>query len=105
MSMIIISARDPQPWIQALKNKDPELDLQVYPEISEPEKVEFALVWNHPKGIFQKFPNLKVIASMGAGVDHILSDPELPKNIKITRIVDPQLASDMAEFVLALVMN
>lgn len=103
--MIIISGRDPQPWIQALKNKDPELELQVYPDCTEPEKVEFALVWNHPKGIFQKFPSLKVIASMGAGVDHILSDPELPKNVKITRIVDPQLASDMAEFVLALVMN
>lgn len=42
---------------------------------------------------------------MGAGVDHILRDPELPENIKITRIVDEQLTEDMADFVLVLVLN
>lgn len=42
---------------------------------------------------------------MGAGVDHLFKDPDLPKNISIARLVDPYLAQDMAEFVLALIMN
>lgn len=42
---------------------------------------------------------------MGAGVDHITSDPELPENIKITRVIDKQLTGDMSAFVLALVME
>src|SRR5690606_5106951 len=55
--------------------------------------------------IFKNYPNLKVIASMGAGVDHITSDPDIDENIKITRIVDEQLTVDMGAFVLALIME
>lgn len=105
MSILLISDRDTNAWAQALKNAAPEVDLRIYPEDGNPNEVEYALVWNHPKGIFKKYPNLKVIASMGAGVDHILSDPELPKQALVTRIVNEQLATDMAEFVLALVLG
>lgn len=105
MSIVIISDRDPKAWVQAIKSKHPGINLMLYPEDRNREEVEYALVWNHPRGVFKQYPNLKVIASMGAGVDHILNDPEIPKNANITRIVDTQLATDMAEFVLALVMD
>ncbi len=105
MSIVIISDREPKAWTAALAESNPEIKVEVYLEVENKEEVEYALVWNHPEGVFEEFPNIKVIASMGAGVDHILRDPKLPKNAKITRIVDEQLAKDMAEFVLALVMN
>ena len=105
MSIVIISDRDPKAWIKAIKENEPEIDLAVYPEAEHKEDVEYALVWNHTPGVFREFPNIKVIASMGAGVDHILRDPALPENVKITRVVDKQLAIDMTEFVLALVMS
>ena len=105
MSIVLISDRDTNAWTQALKNAAPDVDLRIHPEDGNPREVEYALVWNHPTGIFKKYPNLKVIASMGAGVDHILSDPELPKGVVVTRIVSEQLATDMAEFVLALVLG
>src|SRR5690554_579177 len=101
MSIVLISDRDTNAWTQALKNAAPDVDLRIHPEDGNPREVEYALVWNHPTGIFKKYPNLKVIASMGAGVDHILSDPELPTGVVVTRIVSEQLATDMAEFVLA----
>jgi glyoxylate/hydroxypyruvate reductase A len=105
MSIAIISDRNPDAWIKALHENQNDIEVEVYPDISNKEKVEYALVWNHPPGVFKEFPNIKVIASMGAGVDHIMRDPELPENVKVTRIVDEQLAKDMAEFVLALVLN
>ena len=106
MSILIISHnRDPKAWIEALKAEDPELNLEVYPEVEDPEKVEFILSWKHPHGVFKQYPNLKVIASMGAGIDHIISDPEIPEQVKITRVVDEQLTKDMAVFVLALVLD
>ncbi|WP_424493288.1 2-hydroxyacid dehydrogenase [Salinimicrobium sp. GXAS 041] len=105
MSIVIISDRDPKAWTEALAENKPHLKVELYPEVENKEEVEYALVWNHPSGVFEEFPNIKVIASMGAGVDHILRDPQLPKMAKITRIVDEQLAKDMAEFVLALVLN
>ncbi|WP_242929205.1 2-hydroxyacid dehydrogenase [Pontibacter vulgaris] len=92
-------------WVNALKEKRPGLDVRVYPDAGSPEEVEFVLSWNHPMGVFKQFPNLKCIASTGAGVDHILKDPELPEQVQITRIVDENLTRDMTMFTTALVLN
>ena len=105
MSIVLISDRDTKAWIQAIKNASPDVDLRVHPDAGDKEEVEFALVWNHPRGVLKEYPNLKVVASMGAGVDHILSDPDLPAHVAVTRIVSNQLAIDMGEFVLATVMG
>ena len=106
MSVLVVSpGRDPEAWVKALKNEHPGMNIYVYPEDHDKEEVEYAITWKHPRGIFKNYPNLKVIASMGAGVDHITSDPDIPENIKITRVVDEQLTEDMSAFVLALVMD
>lgn len=106
MSFLIVSpGKDPEAWVEVLEKQHPGLNIYVYPEEHDKEEVEFALVWNHPRGLFKNYPNLKVIASMGAGVDHITSDPELPENITITRVIDNRLTSDMSAFVLAMIMD
>lgn len=105
MSILIVSpGKDPEAWVEALENQHPGLNIYVYPEDHDKEDVEFALTWNHPRGIFQNYPNLKVVASMGAGVDHITSDRELPENIKITKVIDDRLEIDMGTFVLSLIL-
>lgn len=106
MSVLIISpGRDTEEWSRELRNQHPGMDVYVYPEQHHKKDVEYAVTWKHPRGIFKNYPNLKVIASMGAGVDHILSDPDIPEDVTITRIVDKQLTLDMSNFVLALIMN
>ncbi|MFV8280138.1 2-hydroxyacid dehydrogenase [Christiangramia marina] len=106
MSVLIVApGRDSEAWVEALKNQHPGMNIYMYPEEHDPEEVEFALTWNHPRGLFKNYPNLKVIASMGAGVDHILSDNSLPENVTITRVVDETLTEDMGDFVLSQVMN
>lgn len=106
MSVLVISpGRDPEVWVQELKNQHPGMEIHKFPEEHNQEEVEYAVAWKHPRGIFKNYPNLKVIASMGAGVDHITSDPAIPDHITITRVVDNQLSIDMSDFVLALVME
>lgn len=106
MSVLVISpGRDPKAWVRELQNQHPGMNVYVYPEEHDKDEVEYAVSWKHPRGIFKNYPNLKVIASMGAGVDHITSDPEIPDHIQITRIVDEQLRLDMNAFVLALILN
>lgn len=106
MSLIIITqGKDVSSWVKALKEKRPDLALSVYPDVPDAAAVEGAIVWNHPLGVFKEFPNLKWISSMGAGVDHVLKDPELPEAAVITRITDENLTNDMATFTLALVLN
>ena len=97
---IVSPGRDVTKWKDSLKRHMPGIDVQVYPEISDPERVEAVLLWQHPKGILNEFPNLKLICSMGAGVDHILSDKDIDPSIPISRVVDKGLTNPMTNYVL-----
>ena len=67
------------------------------------DKIEVALVWNLPDKILKKLKNLKIIFSLGAGVDHILKLPSY-KNTPIIRIQDPNMQSRMLNHVLAQIL-
>ena len=61
-------------------------------------QVKYAVVWGPEPGLLGRCPNLEAIFSVGAGVDHIFSDPELPQ-LPIVRFVDPMLTGPMVEWV------
>ncbi|TVZ27227.1 glyoxylate/hydroxypyruvate reductase A [Gillisia sp. Hel_I_86] len=103
--LLICTGRDPQVWVNAIREQQPNVKLYVYPEAHDPKEITYAVTWRHPKRVFNKYPNLKVIASIGAGVDHIICDPEIPKSALVTRVIDEQLTKDMSTFVLALVLD
>lgn len=105
MSLVIISpGRDANVWIEQFHKLDPELEFEIYPSIKHPERVTTAFLWNHPEGILAQFPNLKLISSMGAGVDHILKDESIPSHIPIVRIVDEKLTFSMTNYVVMAVL-
>ncbi|WP_405382195.1 2-hydroxyacid dehydrogenase [Maribacter sp. LLG6340-A2] len=91
-------------WKNALKKADNSLKVYSYLEEHPKEEITMAIIWKHPAGSLTGYPNLKCIASAGAGVDYIFEDPTRPTNVPITRIVDPLLASDMSEHVLAVIL-
>lgn len=106
MSIAIIYPNyDVSDWVAALCSYDPTLKVEVWPEIDDPEKVEFVLCWNQPAGVLQKFLNLKCISSIGAGVNHLLNDVTRPLNIPMVRLVDADLKQSMAEYVLLGVLD
>lgn len=106
MSIVLIHQRADLTDFKTLLQKElPDTKIELYNEVTQPEEVEFAISWKHPHGIFKAFPNLKVIASFGAGVYHILSDKELPEHVRITKIVNDQLTKDMCDFVLMQCLN
>lgn len=82
-------------WTEGLRAEMPGDDIRLWPDAGDPAAVEFAVTWRHPAGLFGQFPNLKGIFSIGAGVDHILCDPDLPPDVPVIRLVDPVLDSDM----------
>lgn len=108
MSILVVSpGRDPKVWVRELRLRLPDEEIYAWTEDLQidKEKVDFAVSWKHPFGIYSEYPNLKVISSMGAGVDHITGDPAISRDITVTRIVDEQLTVDMSAFVLALIMS
>lgn len=101
---IIFNHKNPETWLKAIQQHLPEQVIEVYPNISNPDKVEFALCWKADQNVLNKFPNLKVIHSVGAAVDHITKFQEIKSDQQICRIVDDQLSSDMFEFVLSVIL-
>lgn len=91
-------------WKNALLEADPSLKVYSYLEDHPENEITMALIWKHPNGSLTPYKNLKCIASAGAGVDYIFEDETVPKAIPITRIVDPYLAGDMSEHVLATIL-
>jgi glyoxylate/hydroxypyruvate reductase A len=82
-------------WSSALQEAMPEMDVKVYPDEGDVNDIEYAVVWKHPRGILNQYPNLKAILSLGAGVDHVISDLELPEGLPIVRLVDKKLTHEM----------
>jgi glyoxylate/hydroxypyruvate reductase A len=91
-------------WAEALGKCDPELEVRVWPESGDPAEIEYALVWKPPQGLLKGFPNLKLIFSLGAGIDHLTSDTELPDGVPVLRMVEPGLTAGMTEYVVMSVL-
>lgn len=106
MSIVLIcNNKDPKPWATGLQKAFPNTSIEIYPEVKNPALVRFAVCWKPTPGVLDKFPDLEVVQSLGAGVEHILQTHTLSPPLRLTRIVDPGLANDMWEFVLAVVMD
>ena len=56
------------------------------------------------KNILKKLPNLRLIQKVGAGVENMLSNYNMPKHIKICRMSSEMQAKEMAEYCLAEVL-
>ena len=94
---LIIPDRKLDDLQQRLQRALPQCEINIWPNIAQPEEVEFAVVWKQPHGSLATLPNLQAIQCFGAGVDAILSDPTLP-DLPIARIVDPNLTQTMVNY-------
>jgi glyoxylate/hydroxypyruvate reductase A len=106
MSLLLIAPdRDMNPWAEALQAEDPNIDIEIWPDVGDKSNVQFAVSWNQPKHLLDSYPNMKAISSLGAGVDHLLDDEALPESVTICRVVAPSLVQQMKEYVLGTVIN
>ncbi len=92
-------------WSGQLGRLMPGLEIRIWPDIGDPAEIDYALVWRPEPGLLAALPNLKLILSLGAGIDHILCDPDLPAGVPITRLVDPYLTDAMSEYVVLQVLR
>src|SRR5215472_6947490 len=92
-------------WRAQLTRLTQELEIRVWPEVGDPTEIDYALVWRPEPGFLASLPKLKLILSLGAGVDHLLGDPHLPRHLPIVRLVDPHLTNAMSEYVVLQVLR
>ncbi len=78
---------------------------QSEPPEYELSAVEIALVANPPQGLLARLPRLRFIQSLWAGVDRLLGDPSLPRDVPLARMVDPAMSQAIAETALWAVLS
>jgi glyoxylate/hydroxypyruvate reductase len=106
MAMLLMTPKSKSDsWVKHLRAQDPGLDLRVWPETGQTDEIEFILCWKHPLGELKKYRNLKCIASLGFGVDHILRDPDVPPGVPIVRLVDASMIHAMSEYILTAILH
>jgi glyoxylate/hydroxypyruvate reductase A len=92
-------------WRAQLTGLTQQIEVRVWPEIGNPAEIDYALVWKPEPGFLASLPSLKLILSLGAGVDHLLADPHLPRHLPIVRLVDPHMTEAMSEYVVLQVLR
>lgn len=100
MALVLhVGPRRAQWWKETMQSLLPDIEVRGWDDPGDPAEVDYAVVWKHPAGGLLRFPNLKCIVSIGAGVDHVLVDPDLPKHVPIIRTVGDDLRQRMREYV------
>lgn len=108
MTAILVAVNGPQAgeWLAALRVHAKGRELRTWPDaIGRSGDIAYACVWNPPHGLLEKFPNLKAIVNLGAGVDHLLADPALPQ-VPLARVAHDDLTLRVTGYVvLHVLMN
>ena len=90
-------------WLQSIKHKFRGQTIYTLKDKFNYQDIDCAIIWNLPNNIFSKLTNLKIIFSLGAGVDHILNLAGY-KDTPIVRIKDPHMATRMSSHVLSQIL-
>lgn len=87
-------------WQAAFGAIAPHLDVRWWedPAVAATD-VAYVLCWDPDPGRLATFPNLRLICSAGAGVDHITKDPTWPKHVPLVRMGGSETVRQMMDYV------
>ena len=90
------------PAFQALR---PDIAWRTADDLGDPADIDAAVCWLPPAGLLGALPNLRLIQSIGAGVDHIYADPAVPRHVPVCRVAEAGMAAGMSSYVAWAVIN
>ncbi len=95
--VVVYGSHKAQAWRDALaaQLRDAQVDIW-QPGFTEP--AEYAVGWTPPPRFFIDQPKLRAFFSTGAGVEHVLNNPNLPAELPIIRVEDAGMGEQMADY-------
>lgn len=67
-------------------------------EVQDPAAVRFVACWIAPDDLFERYPNIELLISVGAGVDQFDFEA-LPDHVQIVRMITPSICEMIREYV------
>lgn len=95
------------PYLDALRRLRPTDELVVWSRdqpVARWADAEVVLGWRFPAGVANALPRLRWVCSVAAGVEKLLVS-ELPAAVPVSRIVDPDQALGIAQYVTAMALR
>lgn len=102
-------------WQQQLRNLLPNHKILTWETTKAAEKnnglarelseVEYAVIWTMPLSDIAKLPRIRAVLLLGAGADQLQPIDALPVHIPIVRLIDEEVARDMASYALHWVLH
>ncbi|HTV70069.1 MAG TPA: glyoxylate/hydroxypyruvate reductase A [Rhizobiaceae bacterium] len=99
--LLALTGYHPQRWYDLISTRR---DVTLEPDGTADPSITYAVVWKQRPNLLSTLPNLRIIFSIGAGVDHIFNDPGVP-NVPIVRVVADNLTQYMTEYVVWRVLD
>jgi glyoxylate/hydroxypyruvate reductase A len=97
---VLIYHNDAEQWRQILLERLPNAEILVAKDSGNPQ-VDYLVAWKPPASVFEEQTALKGIVNLGAGVDALLQNPSLPREIPIVKLRDAgmgELIGDYARY-------
>lgn len=85
-------------WRALFRQLAPDMPFYIWPETGPAHEVRYLAVWEPPDRLMERFPQLELLFSVGAGVDQ-LEGAGIPEHVPVVRMTEPGIAQDMAEYV------
>ena len=87
-------------WRRHFADAAPHIDVRWWDDPAvAPHQVDYVLVWEPDPGRLAAMPNLRMVLSTAAGVDHITRDPAWPAHLPLVRMGGEETGQRMGEYV------
>jgi glyoxylate/hydroxypyruvate reductase len=97
MSLLVAVTWETQPWVERFRRHLPDRDIVVLGEDFDRSAIRYVATWGPKPGSLSGLPKLEALFSLGAGVDHLMSYPDLP-DVPIVRVAQDDLTHRMSEY-------
>lgn len=84
-------------WQRRFAEQVPDLPFRIWPDAGDPAEVQYMAAWLPPDDL-HRYANLRVLFSVGAGVDQ-LDLSRVPPGVQVVRMIEPGLVAGMVEYV------
>ncbi|WP_106418523.1 2-hydroxyacid dehydrogenase [Salinicola tamaricis] len=95
---VLIYHQDAAQWRDVLAQRLPEAEFHLGADHGNPQ-VDYLVAWKPPASLFEEQRGLRGIVNLGAGVDALLNNPALPREIPIVKLRDAGMGELIGDYV------
>ena len=91
-------------WRDGILAEIPDLDIRLWPDVGDPADILYLLVGRFDLAELPELPNLRFVMPMFAGIDHLVSNPNMP-DVPLVRTGPPEGDPAMTEYAMLHVLR